>query len=169
MSFTCISIDGKQRMLPIIDKEEVRDFNLRVEKEYGQYNDGDTSLIAILYLDVLINTTENRHKLIRDFITDDNEKTKFYISLLPSPALFVRLRGNVRKDHFIPDIKTCSICLEDFAEEGTAGTTPDDLWIALSCLHRFHQKCLAEIKNDSCPLCRKPLKYIETWILTKFF
>ena len=43
--------------------------------------------------------------------------------------------------------KTCPICLSDF--------TPDEKNVlSLSCLHAFHNECLAGITKKECPMCR---------------
>ncbi len=43
----------------------------------------------------------------------------------------------------------CPICLEEF-NSGDA-----DVFL-LSCAHQLHGGCLAQLRNDSCPICRSP-------------
>ena len=43
----------------------------------------------------------------------------------------------------------CSICLDNF--------NGDQQIIKLDCNHMFHFECLKNIKNNSCPNCRKKI------------
>jgi CRISPR/Cas system-associated protein Cas10 (large subunit of type III CRISPR-Cas system) len=51
--------------------------------------------------------------------------------------------------------RECSICLE-----------PADIKIALPCGHTsFHKKCIANVINMKCPICRKPFtKVIDLYV-----
>jgi len=51
--------------------------------------------------------------------------------------------------------RECSICLE-----------PADIKIALPCGHTsFHKKCIANVINMKCPICRKPFtKVIDLYM-----
>ncbi len=44
----------------------------------------------------------------------------------------------------------CPICLEKFID------SPDDVFL-LSCAHQLHNACLAQLRTDSCPICRSRL------------
>lgn len=41
----------------------------------------------------------------------------------------------------------CRICLEDITE--------NELYLNLTCNHKFHYDCISKMQNNLCPLCRK--------------
>ena len=44
----------------------------------------------------------------------------------------------------------CPICLEKFSD------SPCDIFL-LACAHQLHNECLAQLRTDSCPVCRSSL------------
>ncbi|KAK9947876.1 hypothetical protein M0R45_003474 [Rubus argutus] len=45
----------------------------------------------------------------------------------------------------------CAICLGEFEEE-------DECAMLDKCQHTFHRECIDEVKEDSCPLCRRSIQ-----------
>jgi hypothetical protein len=45
---------------------------------------------------------------------------------------------------------SCVICLEEFAKD-------ENTFTQLECHHLFHKKCIIDIKQNVCPLCREPI------------
>jgi hypothetical protein len=46
----------------------------------------------------------------------------------------------------------CPICLEPLN---------NDNQLKLKCNHSFHSKCLIQVENSLCPLCREPFSYTQ--------
>lgn len=49
----------------------------------------------------------------------------------------------------VSDKPDCVICMDTISSENNA---------ALKCNHDFHLSCILKLRNNSCPVCRKPLK-----------
>ena len=48
----------------------------------------------------------------------------------------------------------CPICLEKFAN-------PNDIFL-LACAHQLHKECMAQLRTDTCPVCRSRLTNLPT-------
>lgn len=61
-------------------------------------------------------------------------------------------------NRFYNEIKECCICYEIIDKT---------IEIPLECSHIFHKKCLIEMKNKICPLCKKDFTSIEKHFFQK--
>jgi hypothetical protein len=93
---------------------------------------------------VYVNTFENRHKLVRDLIkSGDRLFTSMWI--LGSPANAIVFKNNLLASGYCYDT-ACGICLDEFSPKAVYDRI-------LTCKHKFHYRCLAELKENKCPMC----------------
>ncbi len=82
---------------------------------------------------------------INEFIFDEIYSTKRKSSIGDKNEIDTNNSSNINKKIKLSECKTCTICLEDFKNEGQ---------IFFLCGHNFHIKCAINIGEDICPLCR---------------
>lgn len=103
-----------------------------------------------------INTFNNRHKPIRDFVSEGD--TLFAtLWMLGGNRNF---KNNLLATHEERETM-CSICLDEFASNAVYDTI-------LDCNHKFHYRCLAKIREPLCPCCRKEIRQDVLYIVRKY-
>ncbi len=118
---------------------------------------------------ILINSFENRLRVVGDLIKDPSEMlhTAEYIGFP------LKLQGNMSPSR--ADRSICVICLEGI-NDITSGRTGNPLMpTALKCQHAFHIGCLSEMfasGRRNCPTCQAPfskedIEGIRSWIDSK--
>lgn len=150
----CHLPDGKPCILPVILGETIREYCLRLMKATKTEPYADTCWYNLYDSKGLINRADNRHELLSKYTRDKIFRaTLWHDGRLETLSL---ARGNIREDDFMPDLKTCAICLEDYTEDPLLFTGKTMTF--LECGHRFHMGCIAKSSSDLCSLCRSPIE-----------
>ncbi len=92
---------------------------------------------------VPVNTFENRHKPIGDFVERGDSLCAFLWILGPNQSVY---RRNLLASDYEDD-ECCPVCLDDYA-------IGHDRVYVLPCNHKFHVQCIVQLPDNLCPLCR---------------
>ncbi|MEX0596437.1 MAG: RING finger protein [Candidatus Paceibacterota bacterium] len=101
-----------------------------------------------------VNTFENRHKLVRDLIKS-GDRLFATMWVLGSPAKAIMFKNNLLLSGYCYDT-ACGICLDEFSSNAVY----DHI---LTCNHKFHYRCLADLHQNKCPMCSADIspEYLE--------
>lgn len=149
--FVCQLINGQRKNFQIVEGEKIIDLNHRLIKEYNvEIFRDDTSPFIISNNKEIVNCPSLRHEFVKDHCDFDQV---FYILFIPDDVTnsrFAAVRGNLRTDSFIPEMKTCAICFEELKVMVNFKL----IFCVEPCQHRFHRSCIDGGKISACPMCR---------------
>jgi hypothetical protein len=151
----CQDLSGTYKCtVPVIEGETVREFSIRVLKILQPKFCGKTNPWAFSSKKFMSSVID-KDKPVVDFIANNF----VYINTMMSPSQYAQAMGNLQEGTFIPDLTTCSICLEDFVF--SMQTVKDKVTPLVNCGHRFHVRCLYKLAEFICPLCRVQISQEE--------
>ncbi len=149
-SYKFVFLDAQSFELIVGEHDSVIDVEQVFEKVYykDKYKAGTkTSSHIWLQKGKILNRTNWRFKTFAQ-IAEPEDKIACVMTNLSDPAMQRTVFGNMERNHFDTDFDDCLICLTQLFNESL-------ITVKLQCEHRFHVKCLANVENGNCPLCRK--------------
>ncbi|MEX0597574.1 MAG: RING finger domain-containing protein [Candidatus Paceibacterota bacterium] len=151
------------------DESTVREFLIQIAPLFGDVKDviwGNDFIWSLMVAcpndsnqSIRINTFENRHKRIRDFLKD-GDRVFTSIWKLGSPKNSLIYQNNLLASNYSYDT-TCSICLDEFSPHAVY----DHI---LPCNHKLHYRCLAKLADSLCPICNASISEDTIHIVRKY-
>lgn len=118
----------------------VREWMLRNNNKLGVVIDHSTFFGHLIQFGDVINSTENRHRLMRNVVDSSSYLILRKTSNFASRA---QVAGNCRADNRCSDMSECAICCD--ANNNSS--------LIFECMHAYHSKCLFVAKRQTCPQC----------------
>lgn len=114
-----------------------------------------TFAYKLIQIGKLINLPALRHNLMNELC--DDSKTIHAVLWCFNPTDSAQMKGNL--DNNGVETLECGICLEELAYEDLS--YKNTIGVLNKCMHRFHWKCLLEIRDVNnkylCPICREDI------------